>query len=880
MYELINTSVPNGLIAGTHGFATVAMTKGMPDAIRRRVENFCAYPHRTSAHDATYFSENPVNWFHLLLPGGDHVVGRTAPADFDYTGRTNRLAHTLYFPPGEMPTAGGASVLLEEASRFCAGWSGEPKFLPADKATPGRLRMVDRPNGAEPKHWIRMFGQNGLAYAKKFAALLAQNIRTNRGIYFKAAKEDADGKRLLGLFSDLINLLPKSIAAQVSFATFAPCVPNGVSCHLRGVYGKDSAFESAASLQPWVDCENCCVRHAELLPQEDAVVATSGSVAAKTPMRGDFGGALQSDKSVQRYAPISSRGASGTSQPASRKRSTLRIVVGACLALVVIGAVVYVCKPRKVRSAADEQYSLERIRQERLEKWYCNQTNEIVGYRRDLSDCETSSAVEKLEKLVHSKYEGLESTWEDEISGVANDEGKLKDAQDGYKKLIDEISLKLKKLKDEEIATETKWKEEGDRRKKSKEEETRRKCKAEEVAKKEVAALIEKQNEKSLKELQITKVIPDSSTWEDEISNADKARLQSPGSIRFFFLENGIITNKPGCVNAVVKKDSRTKKETTSYKIVQPEMASARWCVIEIPSLQKVYWQWRKSEKATLFATSDTVDLVQILFGGTNEAFEVYQQKVVDIVYVVSWGKRNEEWRHFESSPQLSIECFKPNWEKLNGKIKNLEEKIRSLQEDKIPSKTNAIERARKLLKDSDDWCERMKKHLDDYAKLKKDMKDADKNKKKMLKGEMEKLENGAYEVFSKCETFKKKFNGKNKRRDKDKVFYVELQSITPKECEGAVTEYKESTQRTILDLENELNNLKKELKTAQDQKKGKESDRDKCKGCAYKVDAIEKVPNYVLDDLPEDEKNTFLDRGKICHTVKWPRGIGSKNEE
>ena len=44
MYELINTSVPNGLIAGTHGFATVAMTKGMPDAIRRRIENMLRLP--------------------------------------------------------------------------------------------------------------------------------------------------------------------------------------------------------------------------------------------------------------------------------------------------------------------------------------------------------------------------------------------------------------------------------------------------------------------------------------------------------------------------------------------------------------------------------------------------------------------------------------------------------------------------------------------------------------------------------------------------------------------------------------------------------------------------------------------------------------------
>ena len=108
MYELVNTSVPNGLIPGSRGFATVAMTKGVPDAVRTRIESFCAYPHRTSAHDQSYYSENPVNWFHLVLPNGDHVVGRTAPAEFDYTGRTNRISRTIYFGAREMPMVGGA----------------------------------------------------------------------------------------------------------------------------------------------------------------------------------------------------------------------------------------------------------------------------------------------------------------------------------------------------------------------------------------------------------------------------------------------------------------------------------------------------------------------------------------------------------------------------------------------------------------------------------------------------------------------------------------------------------------------------------------------------------------------------------------------------
>ncbi len=127
MYELVNTSLPNGLIAGTHGFSTVAMTKGLSDIVRGRLEGLCAYTHRTSAHDETYFRENPVNWFHVMLPQGDHVVGRVAPSDFDYTGRTNRIARLRVFSGTEMPEIGGAAILHREASWCESPWEGGPR---------------------------------------------------------------------------------------------------------------------------------------------------------------------------------------------------------------------------------------------------------------------------------------------------------------------------------------------------------------------------------------------------------------------------------------------------------------------------------------------------------------------------------------------------------------------------------------------------------------------------------------------------------------------------------------------------------------------------------------------------------------------------------
>lgn len=276
MYELVNTSLPNGLIAGTHGFATVAMTKGMPDSLRSRVEAYCAYAHRTNAHDASYNRENPVNWFHAVLPQGDHVVGRTAPAEFDYTGRTNRLARTFVFGKNAMPLVGGARVLVLERARLSEPWQGEARWLDEDLETEARLRREQIGGTADAPAWRRMFGDaDGLDFARKFARLLAKNVRQGgKTISFKtSAARDADGMELLALFADLIDLLPFNLRSDVAFSTYSASWPNGSVCHLRGVYDRDRAFDMAAATQPWVDCENRTVHNAAALPTEDATPA-------------------------------------------------------------------------------------------------------------------------------------------------------------------------------------------------------------------------------------------------------------------------------------------------------------------------------------------------------------------------------------------------------------------------------------------------------------------------------------------------------------------------------------------------------------------------------------------------------------------------------
>ena len=268
MYELVNTSLPNGLIAGTHGFSTVAMTKGITDILRSRLEALCAYTHRTSVHGAEYYQQNPINWFHVVLAQGEHVVGRVAPSDFDYTGRTNRLARLRVFGSAEMPSVGGAEILFKEKHWFTEPWIGEPHFLDEDKKTCGYLRMLDLHKGNSAPTWDSIFGKEGFRYAQQVAWQVERNLTAGgKPIYFKTSDSwDVSGEKLLLLFVEVIRLLPNELRAKVTFSTYPTSLPNGVSCDLRGIFDRDKIFDTCASTQAWIDCENAKIVNAELLP--------------------------------------------------------------------------------------------------------------------------------------------------------------------------------------------------------------------------------------------------------------------------------------------------------------------------------------------------------------------------------------------------------------------------------------------------------------------------------------------------------------------------------------------------------------------------------------------------------------------------------------
>lgn len=312
MYELVNTSLPNGLIAGTHGFATVAMTKGVQDVLRGRLEALCAYTHRTSVHDASYYQQNPVNWFHVMLPQGEHVIGRVAPSDFDYTGRTNRLARIRVFGANEMPEVGGAEILAKERQWFAQPWVGEPRYLDEDKNTCAHLRMLNPKIASNAPAWDAVFGSRGSRYAQQVAWQIEKNlIAGGKAIYFKTSTAwDVSGEKLLGLFIDVINLLPVELRARVTFSTYPVSLPVGTGCNLRGIYDRDKFFDNSSATQAWVDCENAKIVHEELLPTSGAVRESETRPESREQLSGDgasdrFRGGLSAPRIGVRRGPSS-----------------------------------------------------------------------------------------------------------------------------------------------------------------------------------------------------------------------------------------------------------------------------------------------------------------------------------------------------------------------------------------------------------------------------------------------------------------------------------------------------------------------------------------------------------------------------------------------
>lgn len=268
MIELVHTSVPHGLLPGDGGFCTVAATKDVPAALRQRLEQLSSYKHLVSAPGPQYERGNPVAWSHLVLQTGEHLLSCVRACAFDYTNRTNRIARHWCFAPREVPAGTNfADVLLHGAAEeLSTPWSGEPRWLPPRSGSP-LAASTDR-SDCRPVAWNALFGESrGPALAAGFAAALIHAVRDGgRGIVFRTSPAaDADGVRALGLFADLLALVPADLRPRVVFSTYPATLPAWMPRHLVCLQSGDPALAACAT---FVDLEMGTVSGAERLPQD------------------------------------------------------------------------------------------------------------------------------------------------------------------------------------------------------------------------------------------------------------------------------------------------------------------------------------------------------------------------------------------------------------------------------------------------------------------------------------------------------------------------------------------------------------------------------------------------------------------------------------
>lgn len=110
--QLIYTSISRGLDLGRSGYCTAARSDNMRKALISELEGFSKYD---------FSKEQPkvILTFRVIALGETRffVCSRTVNCGFDYTGRTNFIAHHVVFSQSELSKYGSSAD-------FAANWSG------------------------------------------------------------------------------------------------------------------------------------------------------------------------------------------------------------------------------------------------------------------------------------------------------------------------------------------------------------------------------------------------------------------------------------------------------------------------------------------------------------------------------------------------------------------------------------------------------------------------------------------------------------------------------------------------------------------------------------------------------------------------------------
>ncbi len=222
-YELIYTSAPRGLKAGTTGFTTVAMTSGLSPVMVQKLESLTGYKQVYRQDDPQYVN-NPPAFFHYYTTVAQknvHIIGRVCSCPPDYTGRSNKLGHFLVLDDAEVAAnPGGPAGWHGNASPFITSWNSQPQLISQLRQLPAAIEAK-----LPAQQWKALAGDAG------WAGLLAQTYLNNPRQRIFVLYSPQQHSFLLELVNEALAILTPEQRWTVNYNTGTSTVPPDLLCH-------------------------------------------------------------------------------------------------------------------------------------------------------------------------------------------------------------------------------------------------------------------------------------------------------------------------------------------------------------------------------------------------------------------------------------------------------------------------------------------------------------------------------------------------------------------------------------------------------------------------------------------------------------------------
>ena len=241
--ELLYTSAPQGLVAGSRGFCTVLSSTGMPTNLSRKLESLSGYNHLHYPESANA-EKNPVAYSHVTTHVNGRpisILSRVSAYGLDYANRLNKLAHHIVPNSEEMASAGPA-WLLNQPDLMRTSWDETCRITSAGPELPDG--QVD----AQPcENWNSVMADAG------WGGKLAETwySKTAKPIWITYAPEQQN--LILPLIAESTALLPEKDRWRATFSTYATNIPDDFECRVRCLIAGTQAARIAAAKGTVID---------------------------------------------------------------------------------------------------------------------------------------------------------------------------------------------------------------------------------------------------------------------------------------------------------------------------------------------------------------------------------------------------------------------------------------------------------------------------------------------------------------------------------------------------------------------------------------------------------------------------------------------------